>query len=127
MNIFLPVAYPVYNDPFMILAHLHPSFIHLSASLLQHLSTEFVDMLCCRARSLYGNCSIDSLVDVCMPRCARADAWGNEERDTRTKAVTLLEQLIKEGDDEQHGDELDGEETYARAKVRGLSADRTCR
>jgi len=47
---------------------------------------------------------------------------GNEERDTRTETVTLLEELVKEDDDECGGYELDDkEETDASAEVFGLT------
>ena len=60
----------------------------------------------------------------CLPDDRLTDVGGDEEGDTGTEAVTFLEELIEENDDECGGDELDDkQEAYASTKVRGLAIE----
>lgn len=57
-----------------------------------------------------------------FPDDALANIGRNEERDTGTKTVSLLQELIEQDDDESADDELkDEQQADTRAKLRGLA------
>jgi hypothetical protein len=68
--------------------------------------------------------SVDSGWGESFPHNGLADVGRNEERDTATKAVTLLEQLVEQNDDETSNDQLnDQQNTDTSTKVAGLAVE----
>ena len=59
---------------------------------------------------LWTTTGVDSRWGECLPDDGFANIGGDEKRDAGTKTVTLLEELIKQNDDESCSDELDDEQ-----------------
>ena len=65
---------------------------------------------------------IDGGGGKCLPYDGLANVGSNEERDTRTKTITLLEKFIEKNDDESGDDELDDQQKAdTRAEVTWLA------
>jgi len=58
----------------------------------------------------WSTAGVDGGGRECLPDDGLANVGGNEERDTGTEAVTLLEELVEENDDESGDDELDDQQ-----------------
>lgn len=54
--------------------------------------------------------SVDGGGGECLPDDRLANVGGNEEGNTRAEAISLLEEFIKENDDERRNDELEDEQ-----------------
>ena len=68
--------------------------------------------------------SIDGGRGECLPYNRLTDVGRDEERDTGSEPVALLEELIEEDDDEGGRDELnDEEQAYAGTEVAGLTIE----
>lgn len=63
-----------------------------------------------RTLEFWSTTSIDGGGGECLPYDGLANIGSNEERDTRTKAITLLEKFIEENDDESGDDKLDDQQ-----------------
>ena len=59
---------------------------------------------------LRATASVDSHWAESLPKDLLADIGGNEERDTRAETVALLEELVKEDDNQASDDKLDDEQ-----------------
>lgn len=67
----------------------------------------------------WSTASVDGARRECFPHDRFADVGGDEELDTRAEAVTILEEFVKDGDDEgcRYGSD-DEEKTDASTKIR---------
>ena len=76
------------------------------------------------ALELWTSASVDGGGGESLPDNRLANVGCNEERDTASETVALLEQLVEQNDNQGSSEKLDDQEdTDTRAKIRGLAID----
>lgn len=75
-----------------------------------------------RSFELGSSAGVDGGRGERFPDDGLANVGGDEEGDSRAETVALLEELVKEKNDERSGDELDDQEKAdSGSKIRGLT------